>query len=127
MENGNGHLANWKIINEETSGAFTASWYSDASFFAMSETEGFALYVLTDDEWQLVDNSHSYYEICPIEMLVTGISHTDKLTIKQKNGDIIKDYNGTEEVIRHINGTNFSKRYKIAIVPNDVYLKEVVQ
>lgn len=48
-----------------------------------------------------------------------------KLILKLENNNIVKVYNNNEEIIAHIDGTEFTKRYKIAILPNDILIKEV--
>lgn len=48
-----------------------------------------------------------------------------KLILKLENNNIVKVYNNNAEIIAHIDGTEFTKRYKIAILPNDILIKEV--
>lgn len=48
------------------------------------------------------------------------------LTLKLENNNIIKEYMGEKEVLAHIDEKIFTKRYKVAILPNDIQIKEVV-
>ena len=62
-------------------------------------------------------------------LVPTNVSETEpaskKLILKLENNNIVKVYNNNEEIIAHIDGTEFTKRYKIAILPNDILIKEV--
>jgi hypothetical protein len=48
-----------------------------------------------------------------------------KLILKLENNNIVKVYNNNAEIIARIDGAKFTKRYKIAILPNDILIKEV--
>lgn len=129
-------IGSWQLADTTYNGSIThSSLISDGTYIYASLYDGARNAFLqgsirgTDDrtfDWFAIAQSY----LSPTETLAflsNELTPTTlrKITLKMKNGAIIKESNGEEEVLVNIGLNQFEKRYKVAIINGDIRIKEV--